>query len=57
MIDTKLVTVTQKTGAGYSNYEVQYEDLISKDGRYLIPPENAVFEIKYTAQDITGEVV
>ena len=57
VIDTKLVTVTQKTGAGYSNYEVQYEDLISKDGRYLIPPENAVFEFKYVAQDITGEVV
>ena len=57
VIDTKLVTVTQKLGANYSNFEVPYEDMISKDGRYLIPPENAVFEIKFTTEDITGEVI
>ena len=37
VIDTKMVTVTQKLGTNYSNFEVPYEDLISNDGRYLIP--------------------
>ena len=57
VIDTKMVTVTQKLGTNYSNFEVPYEDLISNDGRYLIPPENAVFEIKFPSEDITGEVI
>ena len=39
VIDTKMVTVTQKLGTNYSNFEVPYEDLISNDGRYLIPPK------------------
>jgi len=57
VVDTKLVTVTQKQGVGYSSYSVSYEDMISKDGRYLIPPENTVFEIKFPTVDITGEVI
>jgi len=58
VIDTKLVTVTQKTGlTGYSSFEVEYDDLISADGRYLVPPENSIFEIKFPTLDITGEVV
>ena len=30
---------------------------VSPDGRYLIPPEDVVFEIKYPSVDITGEVI
>lgn len=57
VIDTKLVTVTQKQGTGYSSYDIAYEDLISNDGRYLIPPEDTVFELKFPSVDITGEVI
>jgi len=57
VVDTKLVTVTQKFGSEYSNFDIPYDKLISNDGRYLIPPEDAVFEIKFPAGDINGEVI
>jgi hypothetical protein len=57
VVDTKLVTVTQKNGSNYSNYALSYDDLISSDGRYLVAPEDAVFEIKFPAVDINGEVI
>jgi hypothetical protein len=57
VVDTKMVTVTQKIGSSYSNYDIAYEDLISSDGRYLIPPEDTVFELKFPSVDITGEVI
>ena len=57
VVDTKLVTVSQKEGFGYSSYTVDYDDMISKDGRYLIPPENTLFEIKFPNTDITGDVI
>jgi len=57
VVDTKLVTVTQRSGAGYSNYNITYDDLISSDGRYLIAPQDAVFEIKFPSLDINGEVI
>lgn len=57
VVDTKTVNVYPKTGTNYSNFEVEFEDLISDDGRYLIPPKHAVFEIKFTSADITGEIV
>ena len=57
VVDTKTVNVYPKTGAEYSNFEVEFEDLISQDGRYLIPPKHAVFEIKFPSEDITGEIM
>ena len=57
VVDTKLVTVTPKYGSNYSSYQLSYEELISPDGRYLIPPENTIFEIKFANLDITGEVM
>ena len=57
VVDTKLVTVTQIFGSNYSNYSLSYDDLISHDGRYLIPPDDVVFEIKFPSADISGEVI
>lgn len=57
VVDTKSVQVTPKFGTNYSAYGVTYESLVSSDGRYLIPPENAVFEIKFTTEDINGEII
>ena len=57
VVDTKNVEVTPKTGPNYSDFGVSFEDLISDDGRYLIPMEDTIFEIKFPDTDITGEVV
>jgi hypothetical protein len=57
VVDTKLVTVTQKTGTNYSNFDFNFDDMITNDGRYLIAPENTIFEIKFPSVDITGEVI
>jgi hypothetical protein len=57
VVDTKNVEVTAKVGAGYSSFSIPFSQLISNDGRYLIPPEDAIFEIKFPTTDITGEVI
>jgi len=56
-VDTKKVEVSPKLGSAYTNYGHSYDSLVSADGRYLVPPEDAVFEIKYPNSDITGEVI
>jgi hypothetical protein len=57
VVDTKMVEVVPIQNTGYSSFQIALEDLISDDGRYLIPPENAVFEIKFPLTDIIGEIV
>lgn len=57
VVDTKLVTVTQKLGTNYSNVDFNFDEMISNDGRHLIAPENAIFEVKFPSADITGEVI
>tara|TARA_Y100000114_G_scaffold58753_3_gene53751 strand:+ start:10949 stop:12745 length:1797 start_codon:yes stop_codon:yes gene_type:complete len=57
VVDTKLVTVTQKFGTNYSNVDFNFDEMISNDGRHLIAPENAIFEVKFPSADITGEVI
>ena len=57
VVDTKNVEVVPTTSAGYTDFGVSFEDLISDDGRYLIAPEDTIFEIKFPSIDITGEVV
>jgi len=57
VVDTKMVEVSPVIGSGYSSYNISYEQLITYDGRYLVPPENALFEIKFPSSDITGEIV
>ena len=57
VIDTKTVEVVPKIGVAYSSFGIPYEKLISDDGRYLIPPEDTAFEIKFPMSDIRGEVI
>ena len=35
---------------------VNFLDLVSDDGRSLVPPGDTIFEIKFLAADIDGEV-
>jgi hypothetical protein len=55
--DVKDVTVVPKEGTGYSDFSVVYDDMISNDGRYLIPPPEAVFEVRNLGADIDGEIL
>ena len=57
VVDTKHVEVTPTTFGNKSKYYISYDEIISNDGRYLIPPKDAVFEIKDTVADIVGEVI
>jgi hypothetical protein len=54
--DTVDVTLERKAGEMYSNFDFNIEDATSFDGRYLICPEEAVFEIRYLDVDIKGAV-
>ena len=54
--DTVDVTMVRKSGAIYSGVDFNVEDAISFDGRFLIAPEDVVFEIKFLDPDIKGTV-
>lgn len=57
VVDTKTVSVFQKTGEGYSSSQFPIFDNISKDGRYLSVPDNIILEIRDLNNDITGVVL
>ena len=57
VVDAKSVEVSVANGGMYSSYGISYDRLISSDGRYLIPPEDTLFEIKFPSSDIFGEVI
>ena len=57
VLDVKDVLVEPIIGTAYSDFSLDYETLISRDGRRLIPPNDVVFEIKYPLSDIDGEVL
>lgn len=56
VLDVSDVTVTTKTGGIYSDYSINVIDSLSPDGRYVIVPEDAIFEIKYPEEDIKGKI-
>ena len=43
-------------GAGYMNSDFNVEENMSFDGRYLLAPEDVIFEVKYLDADIKGTV-
>jgi hypothetical protein len=57
VLDVKDVTVLPVSGVEYSAFELDYQTLISNDGRQLIPPKNVIFEVKYPLTDIDGELL
>jgi len=54
VIDTKSVSVFQKTGENYSSSQFSVSEHLSKDGRYLSVPDNTILEIRDLDADITG---
>lgn len=57
VVDTKTVSVFQKTGEGYSSSQFPIFDSLSKDGRYLSVPDNIILEVRDLNNDITGVVL
>lgn len=57
VVDTLKVTPIIKSGTGYSSAPVSIMEMKSKDGTFLKPPRNVVFEIKNLNIDIRGTAV
>ncbi len=57
VVDTKGVTVKQKTGARYADLGFNIRDNMSSDGRYFVVPEDVIVEIKFPLQDIKGVIL
>ena len=56
VIDVVDVNINSKIGTNYSDISLNIPDNISEDGRSIIMPRNAIYEIKYPSIDIKGAV-
>tara|TARA_Y100000593_G_scaffold50250_1_gene94686 strand:- start:5082 stop:6899 length:1818 start_codon:yes stop_codon:yes gene_type:complete len=56
ILDVLRMKVVQKSGPLYSNIFFDVENNTSADGRYIICPRNAIFEIRNPFNDIVGTV-
>jgi hypothetical protein len=56
IVDVSRVKIVHKTGTNYSDQAFNIDDSYSDDGRYLIAPDNTVFEIKFPDVDIKGTI-
>ena len=54
--DTVDVTIIRKSGGAYSPVGFNVEEHMTFDGRYLIAPEDVVYEIRFLDADIQGTV-
>jgi hypothetical protein len=57
VLDVTKVDIINKTGPLYSDYFFEPQRNLSPDGRYVIFPENVIFEIKFPDNDIKGIIV
>tara|TARA_Y100000310_G_scaffold114690_1_gene113213 strand:- start:993 stop:2789 length:1797 start_codon:yes stop_codon:yes gene_type:complete len=57
LLDVLAVRVFSKTGASYSEANIDINANLSPDGSYVVVPANALVEIKFPSTDITGKVV
>ena len=56
VLDVKKVKIYNKSGGAYSTTSINMKDLQSSDGTYYKCPQNAIFELKYSNDDIKGFV-
>jgi hypothetical protein len=56
ILDVGEVEVTKRTGNLYSSTTLDIDNNKSADGRYIIAPENVIFEIKFPETDIKGTI-
>jgi hypothetical protein len=56
VLDVVSVNIVPKFGGLYSDYTINIQQSLSPDGRYVIIPENSIFEIKFPDLDIKGTI-
>jgi len=56
LMDVVDVKMKVMTGDGYADAPISIEEALSPDGRFLFPPTDTIFEIKYPDLDIGGTV-
>jgi len=56
LLDVVEVELKVQTGALYADSPISIDDALSADGRFLFPPADTIFEIKYPDSDIGGTV-
>lgn len=56
VLDVTKVNVVTKIGGAYSDIKFNIQNNLSPDGRYVIIPDNVIFEIKYPDLDIKGAI-
>mgnify|MGYP003654400544 CR=1 FL=1 len=56
LLDVVNVQFSIKDGSNYADSPIFIYDALSADGRFLIPPSDTIFEIKYPDLDIGGTV-
>ena len=54
VIDITKLKIENKYSGAYSTFRVDFQKLKSRDGTVLVPPKNAIFELKYPDINITG---
>jgi hypothetical protein len=57
VLDVLKVKMTNRSGLDYSSVMFNVNNNLSPDGSSLICPKNAIFEIKFPTNDITGKIV
>ena len=54
VIDIKRLKIRNKNSGAYSTFRVDFQKIKSRDGTIIIPPKNAIFELKFPDIDIKG---
>lgn len=57
VLDVVSVHIVNKSGGSYSPIVLDIDKQKSADGRYIVMPDNVIYEIKYPSSDIKGVVV
>ena len=57
LLDVVEVDIVVKTGALYADSPISIEEAKSADGRYITPPSDTIFEIKFPDSDIVGTIL
>ena len=57
LMDVIDVDIVVKNGAEYADSPISIEEVLSADGRYVIPPPDTIFEIKFPNSDIVGTIL
>ena len=54
VIDIRKLRIENKSSGTYSTFRVDFEKIKSRDGTIIMPPKNAIFELKFPDIDIKG---